>query len=93
MARILPPLFDAQVRHVSGLLFFFESDFDTAWWENMEPENLVEAVAKWLRGKYQARPALMTKELLRVAHAESTAPVKTVGQRTLERAKAMAWPS
>jgi hypothetical protein len=34
--RMSPPIFDGRNRHVSGLLFFFESDFYAAW-ASMEP--------------------------------------------------------
>lgn len=86
----ISPLAVTQCRPVYGLLFFLESDFDAAWWKSMEPRNLVEAAAKWLREKYGAhRPALRVDEILRVVKKDGS--LGDVRKRTLEAAIALAW--
>jgi hypothetical protein len=90
MARISPPVFDVQARHVYGQIFFLESDFDAAWWESMEPKNRVEAVA-WLRGKYRSpRPVIRRTNLLQIVMDEGG--FRPLSIPSMDRAIAMAWP-
>ena len=85
MTQILPP--DITVRHVSGHLFFLESDFEAAWWESMEPKTRTEAIAKWLRRNPQTKGLPVT-----TAMAAMKPELGIVPERTLTRAKKMAWP-
>jgi hypothetical protein len=81
-------LFDGRNRHVSGLLFFREKDFDAAWWAGMEPKNLAENIAKWLRKEYGAyRPGLPVASITKAVEREGWRASK----RTIEKAIAMAW--